>query len=74
MTFFDDWTSLGQTALHALMAYAALILVFRTSGKRTLAKLNAFDLGVTVAPGSPLASIVTSGRLPWPTTCWRSPC
>jgi uncharacterized membrane protein YcaP (DUF421 family) len=56
------------------MAYAALILVFRTSGKRTLAKLNAFDLGVTVAPGSTLASIVTSGRLPWPTTCWRSPC
>ena len=64
MTFFDSWTSLGQTALHALMAYAALILFLRTSGKRTLAKLNAFDLVVTVALGSTLASIVTSDRLP----------
>ena len=64
MTFFDSWTSLGQTALHPLMAYAALILFLRTSGQRTLAKLNAFDLVVTVALGSTLASIVTSDRLP----------
>ena len=64
MTFFDSWASLGRTALTSLLAYAALIFFLRTSGKRTLAKLNAFDLVVTVALGSTLASIVTSGRLP----------
>ncbi|HUF36757.1 MAG TPA: YetF domain-containing protein [Gemmatimonadales bacterium] len=48
----------------AVAAYATLILFLRISGKRTLAKLNAFDLVVTVALGSTLASIVTSDRLP----------
>ncbi|HAD46718.1 MAG TPA: DUF421 domain-containing protein, partial [Alcanivorax sp.] len=32
----------------------------RVSGKRTLAKMNAFDLVVTVAIGSTLATIVLS--------------
>lgn len=40
------------------------MLLLRTSGKRTLAKLNAFDLVVTVALGSTLASVMTSATLP----------
>jgi uncharacterized membrane protein YcaP (DUF421 family) len=39
-------------------AYAALLLVLRVSGKRTLATMNAFDLVVTVALGSTLATIL----------------
>nr|WP_308205558.1 YetF domain-containing protein [Mycolicibacterium frederiksbergense] len=39
-------------------AYLTLIVVLRISGKRTLAKLNAFDLVVTVAVGSTLATIL----------------
>ncbi len=35
-----------------------LVLFLRISGKRTLAKLNAFDLVVTVALGSTLSSIL----------------
>ncbi|MFZ5739532.1 MAG: DUF421 domain-containing protein [Pseudomonadota bacterium] len=38
------------------IAYAALVLFVRISGKRTLTKLNAFDLVVTVALGSVLAT------------------
>jgi uncharacterized membrane protein YcaP (DUF421 family) len=41
-------------------AYAAVIVVLRTSGKRTLAKMNAFDLVVTVALGSTLATVLLS--------------
>ena len=62
--FFESWTSLGQTALAGVLAYAALIVFLRVSGKRTLAKLNAFDFVVTVAIGSTLASALTSKSLP----------
>ena len=41
-------------------AYVALVLLLRVSGKRTLSKLNAFDLVVTVALGSTLATAVLS--------------
>ena len=36
------------------------MLLLRVSGKRTLAKLNAFDLVVTVALGSTLATVLLS--------------
>jgi uncharacterized membrane protein YcaP (DUF421 family) len=41
-------------------SYAVLLVVLRSSGKRTLAKLNAFDLVVTVALGSILATSLLS--------------
>ena len=64
MTIFDSWTSLGRTAIAGAAAYAVLVLVLRVSGKRTLAKLNAFDLVITVALGSTLASVLTARDLP----------
>lgn len=42
------------------LAYLALVLMLRVSGKRTLSKLNAFDLVVTVAIGSTLATTLLS--------------
>lgn len=42
------------------LAYIGLIIFLRISGKRTLTKLNAFDLVVTVALGSTLATILLS--------------
>jgi uncharacterized membrane protein YcaP (DUF421 family) len=58
--FFDSWSDLGRTALVGLLAYIALITLLRISGKRTLSKMNAFDLVVTVALGSTLATILLS--------------
>lgn len=58
--FFDDWATLARTVIIAPLAYACLLVVVRVSGKRALAKLNAFDLVVTVALGSVLASIAVS--------------
>ncbi|RZA30729.1 MAG: DUF421 domain-containing protein [Proteobacteria bacterium] len=58
--FFDSWLGLLRVAVIAPLAYLALVVILRISGKRTLAKLNAFDLVVTVALGSTLATIILS--------------
>ena len=57
---FDSWTGLGRVAIIGVLAYVALIFLLRISGKRTLSKLNAFDLVITVALGSTLATILLS--------------
>lgn len=58
--FFNGWPELGRTVIIAVLAYVALVFLLRVSGKRTLSKLNAFDLIVTVAFGSTLASVMMS--------------
>lgn len=58
--FFDSWYGLGRVLLVGTLAYLALVAVLRVSGKRTLAKMNAFDLVVTVALGSTLSSVLLS--------------
>lgn len=55
---FSSWENLLRVVVTGFGAYAALLLILRISGKRTLAKLNAFDLVVTVALGSTLASVL----------------
>lgn len=57
---FQGWSGIVRTILVGTLAYAFLVLSLRVSGKRTLAKLNAFDLVVTVAIGSTLATILLS--------------
>lgn len=47
-----------RVVLISVAAYSALVLVVRLAGKRSLAKLNAFDLVVTVALGSTLATVL----------------
>lgn len=58
--FFDDWLGLVQVAVVGVLAYAAIVLLLRVTGKRTLSKMNAFDLIVTVALGSTLATVILS--------------
>ena len=58
--FFQNWSGIVRTVIVGTLAYAFLVISLRSSGKRTLAKLNAFDLVVTVALGSTLASILLS--------------
>jgi len=53
--FFKDWKSIGHVALATIVAFVTLFFFVRISGKRTLAKLNAFDFVVTVALGSTLS-------------------
>lgn len=55
---FSGWDSLFRTLVVGVLAYIALIVFLRISGKRTLSKMNAFDLVVTVALGSTLATVL----------------
>lgn len=56
--FFNGWESLLRTLVVGVLAYISLVLSLRISGKRTLAKMNAFDLIVTVSLGSTLATVL----------------
>jgi uncharacterized membrane protein YcaP (DUF421 family) len=62
--FFDNWIGLFRVLVIGTMAYAALVVMLRVSGKRTLGKMNAFDLVVTVALGSAFATVVLDKSVP----------
>lgn len=61
--FFQGWDGVLRVVVVGGAAYAALILLLRLSGKRTLSKMNAFDLVVTVALGSTLATVLLSAEV-----------
>ncbi|WP_222908185.1 DUF421 domain-containing protein [Pseudomonas sp. DNDY-54] len=56
--FFSGWSTLVRTLVIGVLAYINLIVLLRISGRRTLSKMNAFDLIVTVALGSTFATIL----------------
>lgn len=62
--FFDSWSGLLRVILVGFAAYTILIVMLQISGKRTLSKMNAFDLVVTVALGSILATTLVSASVP----------
>lgn len=62
--FFQGWQGIIRTLVVGFLAYLCLVSFLLISGKRTLAKLNAFDLVVTVALGSILSSILIQQSLP----------
>jgi len=68
--FFNDWESLIRVFIQTILAYLCMIVLLRITGKRTLAKMNAFDFVITIALGSTLATMalnknvaVTEGAL-----------
>ena len=61
--FYDGWLGLVRVLVVGTCAYLALVALLRISGKRTLAKLNAFDFVVTVALGSTLATVLLSSTV-----------
>jgi uncharacterized membrane protein YcaP (DUF421 family) len=63
--WFDSWSDVVRVLAVGAAAYATLVVLLRFSGKRTLAKLNAFDLVVSVAFGSTLATILLSSDVSW---------
>lgn len=57
---FGGWTPIWRTLVIGVLAYFALVILLRISGKRTLSKYNAFDFVVTVAFGSTLATVLVN--------------
>lgn len=61
--FEVTFESLMRTVVVGVLAYIGLIAFLRISGKRTLSKLNAFDLVVSVALGSTLSTILLDSSI-----------
>lgn len=60
---YDSWNDLVRVLTMAALAYPTLIAVVRVSGERTLSKMNAFDLVITVALGSTLATTLLNRQV-----------
>ena len=52
----SSWTTLAIVVLSTAVAYAAVILLTRLSGVRSLATMSSFDFAATVAVGSTVAT------------------
>ncbi|NMO95514.1 DUF421 domain-containing protein [Paenibacillus lemnae] len=55
---FSNWNDIFRILIIGCMSYISLIILVRVSGKRTLAKMNAFDFTVSVAVGSTLSTVI----------------
>ena len=62
--FFDGWPGTVRIVITTVVAYFMVIIFLRISGKRTLAKMNAFDFVVTIALGSILSSVILNKSIP----------
>lgn len=55
--FFTSWASVARIVVLATIVYFALLAALRYTGARALAKMSAYDLVVTIALGSLIATI-----------------
>jgi uncharacterized membrane protein YcaP (DUF421 family) len=56
----SDWAGLGYVALTTIAMYVTMVISVRVAGRRTIAQLAAYDVIVTVALGTLLASTIVS--------------
>ena len=60
--FFHSWESILRVALSAAIIYVVIVLALRVAGAPALAKMSGYDMIVTVALGSLVATIpLTAG-------------
>ncbi|KAB8137443.1 DUF421 domain-containing protein [Gracilibacillus oryzae] len=60
---FSDFNTIVNILIKGVCIYIFIILALKIFGKRSLAKLNAFDFVVTIALGSILASTLTNSKV-----------
>ncbi len=58
--YFQGWPIIIETITLSTVMYIAIIIILRTSGKRTLSSFNAFDFLITVTIGSITATTILS--------------
>jgi uncharacterized membrane protein YcaP (DUF421 family) len=56
--FFNGWEALLRIIIVGIVSYIALVLLLRISGKRTLSRMNAYDVVITMALGSILSKVL----------------
>ena len=57
MWFISSWQSVARVVVLAACTYVALIIALRLTGSRSLAKMSGYDLVITIALGSLIATI-----------------
>ena len=57
MWFFNGWDSIVRVVVLAACTYVALVISLRLAGSRSLAKMSGYDLVITIALGSLIATI-----------------
>ncbi|MEX2485394.1 MAG: YetF domain-containing protein [Brumimicrobium sp.] len=62
--WFNSWENIIKIICITPLAYIAIVIILRVSGKRTLSKMNAFDFVITIALGSVLASVAILPNIP----------
>lgn len=61
--FEEETRTILRTLAVGGLGYMGLVLLLRLSGNRTLSKINSFDLVVTIAFGSVLASLMVTNSV-----------
>ena len=59
-----EWENILRIIIVSIATYSSLIILLRGFGKRTLSKMNAFDMVVTIALGSILATSILDKSIP----------
>ena len=59
-SFWTGWEPILRILVVGILSYVALVMILKISGKRTLAKMNAFDFIITVTIGSAFGRILTA--------------
>lgn len=59
---WNGWTPLIQVTLMASVGYIALVLLLRTTGPRTMAKMTPLDFVVAVTVGSAFGRMITAEK------------
>ena len=58
--FFNGWMPLIRILIVGVFTYIAMLMLLRVSGKRTLSRMNAYDMVVTMALGSIMGKVLLS--------------
>lgn len=61
--FWNGYEPLLRIIIVGTLTYVGIVILLRTSGKRTLASMNAFDFIITVAMGSAFGRILTAKQV-----------
>jgi uncharacterized membrane protein YcaP (DUF421 family) len=60
---FSSWENILRIIIFALCGYTTLVFLLRTTGQRTLSKMNAFDFIITVTIGSTFATLLLASNV-----------
>jgi uncharacterized membrane protein YcaP (DUF421 family) len=62
--FWTGWEPIARIVIVGTLTYFSILIILRSTGKRTLMNMNAFDFIVTVAFGAAFGRILTARQVP----------